>query len=402
MLLAGFVAVAAALAADAAGLLSGPEQNTIGLRFELRGEQPVDDVAVVAIDDVTFSDLRRQWPFPRSLHARAIDRLRAAGARVIAYDVQFTEETQAARGPGALRRGQPRAGDRARHHGDRRAGRHADPRRRREPPRGRRAGRRRQRERRAGRRRASASASARAACAASASSQARQAGGPRLDRRELPARRRLDRLPRTARHDPDRLLLRRSCAGAPTLSLLRDRVVVVGATAPTLQDVHPTPASSKEVMSGAGGAGERDLDRAARTAAAQRTRLGGLARDPRRRAGARAGRACAGVPCARLWWRSGLAAGWLVGAQAAFEHGLILPVSAPLIGAAARHAERDHDRLRGGARPSAAARRSTARGSRRRSRAAPSSCARPSSRSCRAWAARSSRATSRPACTSPA
>ena len=57
--------------------MASPEQNTIGLRFELRGEQPVDDVAVVAIDDVTFSDLSAQWPFPRSLHARG-DRPAAA------------------------------------------------------------------------------------------------------------------------------------------------------------------------------------------------------------------------------------------------------------------------------------------------------------------------------------
>jgi adenylate cyclase len=46
---------------------------------------------VVAIDDDTFNDLGLQWPFPRSVHARLIDRLREAGAKVIAYDVQFTE-----------------------------------------------------------------------------------------------------------------------------------------------------------------------------------------------------------------------------------------------------------------------------------------------------------------------
>ena len=51
------------------------------------------DIVVVAIDDVTFSDLDEQWPFPRSLHGGLIDRLREAGARTIAYDVQFTEPT---------------------------------------------------------------------------------------------------------------------------------------------------------------------------------------------------------------------------------------------------------------------------------------------------------------------
>jgi CHASE2 domain-containing sensor protein len=48
---------------------------------------------VVAVDAKTFDDLREQWPFPRSLHARAIRRLHAAGAREIVYDVQFTEPT---------------------------------------------------------------------------------------------------------------------------------------------------------------------------------------------------------------------------------------------------------------------------------------------------------------------
>ena len=50
---------------------------------------------VVAIDDRTFqaAAARARWPFPRSLHAEVIDRLRAAGAREIVYDVQFTEPT---------------------------------------------------------------------------------------------------------------------------------------------------------------------------------------------------------------------------------------------------------------------------------------------------------------------
>ena len=57
---------------------------------------PPNDVAVVAVDDVTFNELRAQWPFRRSLHARVIDRLRKAGAKVIAVDIQFTEPTKLA------------------------------------------------------------------------------------------------------------------------------------------------------------------------------------------------------------------------------------------------------------------------------------------------------------------
>lgn len=83
-------AVGAALALT--GVLGRLESLSIDTRFAIRGQRPApSQVAVVAVDDRTFSDLRMQWPFPRSLHARMIDILHAAKARVIAYDVQFTE-----------------------------------------------------------------------------------------------------------------------------------------------------------------------------------------------------------------------------------------------------------------------------------------------------------------------
>ena len=50
---------------------------------------------VVKVDDKTFDELDLQWPFPRSIHGDLIERLDRAGARVIAYDVQFTEPTSA-------------------------------------------------------------------------------------------------------------------------------------------------------------------------------------------------------------------------------------------------------------------------------------------------------------------
>jgi adenylate cyclase len=51
---------------------------------------------VVAIDARTFARLGRpHYPFPRSLDARLIRRLTAAGVRAVAYDVQFTEQTNA-------------------------------------------------------------------------------------------------------------------------------------------------------------------------------------------------------------------------------------------------------------------------------------------------------------------
>jgi CHASE2 domain-containing sensor protein len=88
-------AIAAGIAsvAQVTGAIDGLEQDSLRLRFEARDTPRADDVAVVAIDDTTFGDLRTQWPFKRSLHGRAIEQLHRAGAREIVYDVQFTEPT---------------------------------------------------------------------------------------------------------------------------------------------------------------------------------------------------------------------------------------------------------------------------------------------------------------------
>ncbi len=91
LVIAGILAVAVAASAAGTGALRRAEQATVHARFTLRHVPPPDDVVVVGIDSATFQDLRHRWPLPRRWHATVIDRLRAAGARVIAYDVQFTE-----------------------------------------------------------------------------------------------------------------------------------------------------------------------------------------------------------------------------------------------------------------------------------------------------------------------
>ncbi|WP_053227322.1 CHASE2 domain-containing protein [Solirubrobacter soli] len=74
--------------------LKRAELTTLDARFGIRGTQPVSGVAVVGIDERSFSELDEQWPFPRTLHARMVDRLRQAGVRRIVYDVQFTEPSE--------------------------------------------------------------------------------------------------------------------------------------------------------------------------------------------------------------------------------------------------------------------------------------------------------------------
>ena len=88
-------AVAAAIALAVAPRLEGLENRTVDERYDIRGSQgPPKDVAVVGIDEDSFARLQLQWPFPRSVHARAIRNLLRAGARVVAYDVQFSEPSE--------------------------------------------------------------------------------------------------------------------------------------------------------------------------------------------------------------------------------------------------------------------------------------------------------------------
>ena len=325
---AGVIAVAVALAADIGNLLSAPEQDSVALRFQLRGAQPADELAVVAIDDISFSDLGEPWPFPRSLHARAIDALRKAGAKVIVYDIQFTERTKpredralydaVARAPGTvLATTETDGSGRTRILG-------GD-------------------ENLAAARALPGAANVNAELGAVVQRfrfsegglrtlgvvAAERAGGPRLTAASFP--------PEGAWID-----FRGPPGTVPTVSfsdllrgraqedLLRDRIVVVGATAPTLQDVHPTPTSGQQVMSGP------EVQ-----ASAIWTALHGL---PLRSAPDWAGWLAilvAGLAPALATIRGRavraalvaplLALLWLIGVQAAFESGLILPVSYPLV-----------------------------------------------------------------------
>jgi adenylate cyclase len=81
-----------ALLAYGLGLLDGFERQTIDTRFSIRGDRTAPGVVMVAIDEASIRRLGR-WPFRRSLHGDVIDDLRAGGAKVIAFDVQFTEPT---------------------------------------------------------------------------------------------------------------------------------------------------------------------------------------------------------------------------------------------------------------------------------------------------------------------
>jgi len=52
---------------------------------------PKDGPIIVAIDEPSLAEINVQWPWPRSLHAKLVSALRAAGARVVGLDIIFSE-----------------------------------------------------------------------------------------------------------------------------------------------------------------------------------------------------------------------------------------------------------------------------------------------------------------------
>ena len=98
----GLLAAGFAIVAYGLHVFERLELSTVDARFSIRGDLATPkDVVVVGVDDVTFYETRLQWPFPRSVEAKVIDRLSAAGAKVIAEDIQYTEPTTPMPGCGA-------------------------------------------------------------------------------------------------------------------------------------------------------------------------------------------------------------------------------------------------------------------------------------------------------------
>jgi len=101
LVLIALLAAGIGVAAYATNLLRRSELQTIDARYSIRGKQQVpSDVVLVPIDNATvqaFRDNGRgQFPFPRRYDAQVIDRLRRAGAKTIAVDLEFTQQTDVA------------------------------------------------------------------------------------------------------------------------------------------------------------------------------------------------------------------------------------------------------------------------------------------------------------------
>ena len=68
------------------------EYSARDLLMRLRGEQtPSEDIVIVAIDDESFSGTGFQWPWPRSYFAEIVDQINAGGGKVIGMDIFLFE-----------------------------------------------------------------------------------------------------------------------------------------------------------------------------------------------------------------------------------------------------------------------------------------------------------------------
>jgi adenylate cyclase len=92
----GLALTGASLVAYGANLFRQLEVDSLRARFDVRGtEQPPHDIVFVDIDTDTLTALRQTWPIDRRHHAKLIRTIGSASPKAIAYDVQFTEETAA-------------------------------------------------------------------------------------------------------------------------------------------------------------------------------------------------------------------------------------------------------------------------------------------------------------------
>jgi adenylate cyclase len=84
-----------AILAYSASLLATLEGDSINTRFTVRGSEPVPkNLVLVGVDTPTFNALPNlQWPYPRAIHARLINRILRDHPKLIAFDVQFSEKS---------------------------------------------------------------------------------------------------------------------------------------------------------------------------------------------------------------------------------------------------------------------------------------------------------------------
>lgn len=65
------------------------------IRNNIQPKEAPTNIIIVSIDEASFQELKTPWPWPRKLHAELIDALLEAGAKIIAFDIIFSDPTDA-------------------------------------------------------------------------------------------------------------------------------------------------------------------------------------------------------------------------------------------------------------------------------------------------------------------
>ncbi|MHB9118509.1 MAG: CHASE2 domain-containing protein [Burkholderiales bacterium] len=89
---AGMAAALLALLIELSGAWQALELKLFDRMVVATAPNRVDmPITLVGIDEPSFAELKQQWPWPRSLHAKLLDNLREAGVAAVGFDVVFAE-----------------------------------------------------------------------------------------------------------------------------------------------------------------------------------------------------------------------------------------------------------------------------------------------------------------------
>ena len=77
------------------GLLESLELKTVNHRFEIRGpEKTRFPIVLITVDEDSLDNLNLRWPWPRSVHARLLEVVEKGKPRAVIYDILFPEPTR--------------------------------------------------------------------------------------------------------------------------------------------------------------------------------------------------------------------------------------------------------------------------------------------------------------------
>ncbi|HKO28673.1 MAG TPA: adenylate/guanylate cyclase domain-containing protein, partial [Solirubrobacteraceae bacterium] len=94
--LVAIVATGLALGGYAARSLRTLDLNSVNARFSVRGsEKAPKNIVVVGVDDATFQVINKQWPFPRAVDAKVLNRIGAGHPAAVAFDIVFSDASTA-------------------------------------------------------------------------------------------------------------------------------------------------------------------------------------------------------------------------------------------------------------------------------------------------------------------